>query len=257
MVWPERFEERLHIIAHGERFDVDVFLTKSTLRPDFVWRREAPLTSGVEFFLGDGRAIRLRDQEHMAITYLKAHRDELRAIAEFPGVDAFILGLVYIAKLDGSVSGVALDCSRELMLPALDIGITPIHYVTYDRPSNPEDEREPNAYFYLAGAFNPDEITRRVGVTPSETARAGDAIGSAGIKKQNSLWALHSRLQPSAPVDLHVGDVLDQLDTNRLAFEELSREIGGIIEIVGFSREYPQFLSNETLSGAWRSMPLG
>jgi hypothetical protein len=90
MLWPERFEERLHIIAHGERFDVDAFLGKSTLRPDFVWRREAPVTSGVEFFLGDGRAIGLRDQENLAIMYLKAHRDELRAIAKFPGVDAFI-----------------------------------------------------------------------------------------------------------------------------------------------------------------------
>jgi hypothetical protein len=67
MLWPERFEERLHIIAHGERFDVDAFLGKSTLRPDFVWRREAPVTSGVEFFLGDGRAIGLRDQENLAI----------------------------------------------------------------------------------------------------------------------------------------------------------------------------------------------
>jgi hypothetical protein len=245
MVWPERFEERLHIIAHGERLDVDAFLGKSTLRPDFVWRREAPLTSGVEFFLGDGRAIGLRDQEHMAIMYLKAHRDELRAIAEFPGVDAFILGLVYIAKLEGSISGVALDWSRELMLRALDTGITPIHYVTYDRPSKPEDERESYAYFYLAGRFDPDEITRRVGVTPSETARAGDAIGSTGIKRQNSLWALHSRLQPSAPVDLHVRDVLDQLDRNRLAFEELSHEVGGIIEIVGFSREFAPAVSLE------------
>jgi hypothetical protein len=36
MKWPERFEERLHIFAHGETFDVDAFLEKSTLRPDFV-----------------------------------------------------------------------------------------------------------------------------------------------------------------------------------------------------------------------------
>ncbi len=134
MLWPERFEERLHIIAHGERFDIDAFLGKSTLRPDFVWRREAPVTSGVEFFLGDGRAIGLRDQENLAIMYLKAHRDELRAIAKFPGVDAFILGLVYIAKLEDHIFGAALHWSRELMLPALDTGITPIHYIKYDPP---------------------------------------------------------------------------------------------------------------------------
>jgi len=142
MVWPQRFEERLHIIAHGERFDVDAFLRESTLRPDFVWRREAPVTSGIDFFLGDGRAIGPRDQESMAITYLKAHRDELRAIAEFPGVDAFILGLAYIAKLEDHIFGAALHWSRELMLAALDTGITPVHYVTYDRPNKREDEAE-------------------------------------------------------------------------------------------------------------------
>lgn len=245
MKWPERFEERLHIIAHGERFDVDAFLTKSTLRPDFVWRRETPVTSGVEFFLGDGRTIALRDQEDMAISYLNAHRDELRAIAEFPGVDAFILGLAYIAKLEPSVSGVALDWPRELMLPAVDIGIRPVHYITYDQPSKPEHEREPYAYFYLAGEFDPDQITRRAGVNPSETARAGDAIGSTEIKRRNNLWALQSRLQPSAPVDRHVSDVLDQLDKNRPAFEELSGKLGGIIEIVGFSREYAPAISLE------------
>ena len=82
-------------------------------------------------------------------------------------------------------------------------------------------------------------------MAPSETARAGDAIGNAAIKRQDSLWALDSRLQPPAPVDLHVRDVLDQLDRNRMAFEELSREVGGIIEIVGFSREYAPAVSLE------------
>jgi hypothetical protein len=55
---------------------------------------------------------------------------------------------------------------------------------------------------YRAGEFDPDEITRRVGVTPSETARAGEAIGRSEIIRQNSLWVLHSRFQPSAPIDL-------------------------------------------------------
>lgn len=236
MEWPERFEERLHIFAQGEAFDVDAFLANSTLRPDFVWRREAPTSSGVEFFLGDGRAIRLRDQENIAITYLSTHHDELRAVAAFPGVDAFILGLVYIAKLEEGVSGVALDWPRELMLSALDVGITPAHYITYERPSKPEEE--PYAYFCLAGAFEPDDITRRAGVTPSEAARAGDAIGSTHLQRQNSLWTLRSRLRPSGDVDQHVRDVLDQLDANRAAFEELSRELGGIIVVVGFSRDY-------------------
>jgi hypothetical protein len=243
MVWPERYEERLHILAHGETLDVDALLANSKLRPDFVWRREAPTTSGVEFLLGDGRAIQLRDQENMAITYLRAHRDELRAIAAFPGVDAFILGLVYIAKLEEEVSGAALNWPQELMQSALDVGITPIHYLTYERPGKPE--QEPYAYFCLTGAFEPNEITRRLGVLPSETARAGDAIGRAHHKRQSSLWILRSRLQLSGDLDQHVKNVLDQLDTNRAVFAEISRELGGIIVIVGFSPDYAPAISLE------------
>jgi len=93
------------------------------------------------------------------------------------------------------------------------------------------------AYFHLRGSFDPDEVTRRVGVSPTETAREGDAIGSTSKKRPCSLWALHSRLERSAPLERHVEDVLDQLDTNRLAFEELSRELGGTMELVGFFRE--------------------
>jgi hypothetical protein len=128
MEWPERFQERLHIIAHGEKFDVDAFLANSTLRPDFVWRREAPLTSGVEFFLGDGRQIRVPDQEEIAVAYLKAHRDELRALGQSPGVEAFILGLVYVCPLDAT--GLALGPSLTLMRHVLDIGISPRYYGT-------------------------------------------------------------------------------------------------------------------------------
>ncbi len=198
MTWPERFEERLHIIAHGETLDVDAFLTKSMLSPDFVWRRPTPLTSGVEFFLGDGRAIGLLDQQQMAVTYLKAHRNELRAVAELPGVDAFILGLVYIAKLDGSATGAALDWPRDLMLAAIDIGITPIHCVTYD----PRSEPLPHTSFCLYGTFDPDEITLRVGLVPSETARPDDTIGSYGPKRKASLWALRSRLDSSDSMEM-------------------------------------------------------
>ncbi len=56
---------------------------------------------------------------------------------------------------------------------------------------------------------------------------------------------MRSRLQSSGDVDQHVRDVLDQLDANRLVFEELSRELGGIIVIVGFSRDYAPAISLE------------
>lgn len=93
------------------------------------------------------------------------------------------------------------------------------------------------AYFHARGSFDPDDITRRVGVTPTETAREGDAIGNTSKKRPCSLWALHSRLEPSASLDEHVKDVLDQLDANRAAFEEFSRDFGGTMQLVGYFRK--------------------
>jgi hypothetical protein len=128
--WPDRFSERFHIFAHGETFDVDAFLATSTIHPDYVWRRVPRETSGIEIFLGDGREISLVDQEDLAIAYLKTHRDELRALAQFPGVDTFILGLVWICKPE--CLGFCVGPSPQLMWQALDIGILPQYYVTID-----------------------------------------------------------------------------------------------------------------------------
>lgn len=33
---------------------------------------------------------------------------------------------------------------------------------------------------------------------------------------------------------MHVRDVLDQLDANKAAFEQLTRELGGTMEVVGY-----------------------
>src|SRR5262249_49464062 len=121
-----------HLFAHGEAFDVDAFLQASTLRPDYVWRRgdqrryacveSRHETSGVEFVLGNGLVVPFPEQEQIAIAYLKAHRDELRALAQFPGVETFILGLQYVCELDESIVGFCMGPSAILMWHALDIG---------------------------------------------------------------------------------------------------------------------------------------
>jgi hypothetical protein len=90
------------------------------------------------------------------------------------------------------------------------------------------------AYFSLRGSFAPNDITRRVGVTPTQTAREGDAIGTTSKNRPCSLWALHSRLEASAPLEEHVRDVLDQLDASKAEFVELSRELDGTMQLVGY-----------------------
>src|SRR5262249_35754715 len=103
------------LLAHGASFDVDAYLTTTTLRIDSVWRRgdlsphscveNRYQTSGVEIALGDGRVVPLPEQEKIAIEYLKSHRDELRALARYPGVEAFVLSLQYYCEFDLDVTG--------------------------------------------------------------------------------------------------------------------------------------------------------
>jgi len=80
-----------------------------------------------------------------------------------------------------------------------------------------------------------DEST--LGVTPTKTAREGDAIGDISKNRPCSLWALHSRLGPSASLEGHVKDVLDQLDANKDAFRQVSRDFGGTMQLVGYFRD--------------------
>lgn len=132
------------LFAHGEAFSADAFLSSTTLRPDYLWRRgdqrryscveSRHPTSGVEFVLGDGLTIPFLKQEAIAIAYLKAHRDELKALAAFPGVDTFILGLQYCTVFEKSVIGFSLGPSAQLMWHCLDIGCRPTYYVTLNRP---------------------------------------------------------------------------------------------------------------------------
>jgi len=93
------------------------------------------------------------------------------------------------------------------------------------------------AYFHVRGSFDPDDVTRRMGVTPTKIAREGETIGSANTGRPCSLWALHSRLKQTAPLERHVQDVLDQLDENKVAFEQLSRELDGTLQLVGYFAE--------------------
>jgi hypothetical protein len=138
------------LFAHGESFDVDAFLATTTLRPAYVWRRgdqrryacveSRHPTSGVEFALGDELPVPFLKQEGIAIAYLKAHRDELWALARFPGVDTFILGLQYRTVFESNVIGFCLGPSAQLMWHCLDVGCEPTYHVNLDRLPEPEVE---------------------------------------------------------------------------------------------------------------------
>ena len=73
------------------------------------------------------------EQERIAIDYIAANRDGLKALAQAPGVTTFILGLQCHIVLDESTVGFCMRPSAGLMSRALDIGIEPTFYVTLDR----------------------------------------------------------------------------------------------------------------------------
>ena|ERR1700722_6787438 len=84
--------------------------------------------NGLELLLGDGKTTKLREQEKIAIDYMKEHREDLRFLANFPGVEALNLGLVY--RVTPNTLGVCLGPSHALMFHALDTGVSPNYYVT-------------------------------------------------------------------------------------------------------------------------------
>jgi hypothetical protein len=106
-------------------------------------------------------------------------------------------------------------------------------------------DNECYAYFALAGSFDPDALTLRVGVNPTRTTREGDSIPKTKLRKKCDRWELHSRLPRTAPLESHISDVLDQLDAREIAFRDVSQQFGGIMELVGYFYDYYPGLSFE------------
>ncbi|HET9792635.1 MAG TPA: DUF4279 domain-containing protein [Candidatus Angelobacter sp.] len=100
------------------------------------------------------------------------------------------------------------------------------------------EKNESYAYFAIKGAFDPSDISAKVGVLPTKAFAAGELIPKANKKREFSGWFLYSRLNRSNAIELHVADVLDQMDAKKNEFKELSIELGGLIELVGF---FPEF----------------
>jgi hypothetical protein len=99
---------------------------------------------------------------------------------------------------------------------------------------------EPNrqyAYFTIADSFDPNEITRRVGIHPSDCWRKGELHPKTGRERKFSRWSLRSRLDEQMSLEEHIRDVLAQLEQSSSAFQQVSREFGGCMELVAYYHE--------------------
>ena len=96
------------------------------------------------------------------------------------------------------------------------------------------------AYFMVFGSFHPARITERVGINPTESCLEGEPVKGTKVVRKSSRWILSSRLDTTATLEQHVADVLTQLDAKKDKFRQLSAELGGIMELVGyFYADYP------------------
>jgi hypothetical protein len=118
---------------------------------------------------------------------------------------------------------------------------------------------EPNqqyAYFTVTGLFDPDEVTKAVGVEPTESWQQGVANPSNGRERKFSRWSLESRLSRDADLSDHIKDVLDQLDKSMDGFKKIvsrygedDERFGACMQLVGYFHSfYPGFnLSAQTV----------
>jgi Domain of unknown function (DUF4279) len=91
------------------------------------------------------------------------------------------------------------------------------------------------AYFLLTGVdLNPEEITQRVGITPTQTFLQGDRIHPKGSRTHDrGGWQLRSDLEQEADLETHIRSVLEKLKTGWQP----------LIEIIENSQQYEAFIN--------------
>ncbi len=77
---------------------------------------------------------------------------------------------------------------------------------------------EPNeqyAYFTIIGDFDPADISKLVGVTPTEAWANDDINPRTQLERRFSRWSLYSRLERSRELEAHIADVIEQLGAKK------------------------------------------
>jgi hypothetical protein len=106
-----------------------------------------------------------------------------------------------------------------------------------------EEDNKSYAYFCVEEfPFDPDEMTRRIGLQPSDSWRKGDIAPKTRLERSMNRWELQSRLDRKEDLEAHVKDVLLQLDSQREAILSICAEFRAYLQLVGyFYQYYPGF----------------
>lgn len=100
-------------------------------------------------------------------------------------------------------------------------------------------EWEASAAFVLLGqdhdplGLDPEQVTALTGIEPSETWRVGDLIDKhATVRHKQNGWSVESALPPTAELEDHVKDVLDQLQAGWASLKGVSARFDSEISCV-------------------------
>jgi hypothetical protein len=136
---------RLHAVGHF--FDVDEFLSNYRIDHDSVWHRGRNNYdhSGFVKYLGNEYMLNTCEQEAIAIKYVQHNREALKALVDWQGVEAVILGISPEIQISQNVASICLSFSPRLVSLAVEVGLQLAFYV---RPSISFDQEVPGADWY-------------------------------------------------------------------------------------------------------------
>jgi hypothetical protein len=88
---------------------------------------------------------------------------------------------------------------------------------------------------------DPDEISRRLGIEPSETNRAGDAMGQSPMRRRRNSWRLDSTVDAPYDVEKHALAILDRVAPAQEAVRELAQRCSVELKVVIYANTEQSF----------------
>jgi hypothetical protein len=90
------------------------------------------------------------------------------------------------------------------------------------------------AYVTLHGDFDPEEITRKIGLKPTKSWKKGDRAANRDHIRVFSRWSLASKFKTTDPLEAHIRDVFSQLESRKTVVRALSKDYGGTLQLAGY-----------------------
>jgi hypothetical protein len=83
----------------------------------------------------------------------------------------------------------------------------------------------------LTGAFDPVEISRRLGLAPTKVARRDERIGKSALQYKCDIWSISTGKRESLALEEQVREILAQVGTSAHAIRSARDELSISVEL--------------------------